>query len=219
MFWNLAAPLYNVIAYPFCVSLLIYLLWPLIRCLRRLRRGESVDEATLLYCRRRLVNFPFIQLIINPLAWMPGAFFFPWMITRFGGPHELHESEEIWWQFSLSFLVSTVFTTVQTFFMLQTYLTTYMYPDFFKDARPERVAGIIEIPFNIRLIMLWVAIALMPLAPLLAVTANFYTERDAMRIPYWFPLGLTVVSVLSGGSIFWLVGRDLWRWMHCRAGP
>jgi hypothetical protein len=80
VFWNQAAPLYDVVAYPLCFALLFYLVWPMMRCLRKLRRGESIDPAHLNYCRRWLVNFPLIQLFLNPIGWLPCAVFFPWMI-------------------------------------------------------------------------------------------------------------------------------------------
>ena len=211
VFWNQAAPLYNVIAYPSCFALLFYLVWPMMRCLLKLRRGETIDPAHLNYCRRRLVNFPLIQLFLNPIGWLPGAVFFPWMICTYGGTHE---AGKIWLQFGVSFVVSTVFTTVQTFFIIQSFLTAYLYPDFFKDARPEEVPGINSIPFVVRLVMLWLAVAIMPLLALLAVALNFAGDGDDPHLLYWFGPGLLLVSALSGGGIFWLVGRDLWRWIH-----
>ena len=210
-FEDIAVPLYNVVAYPLFGAIFFYLLWPMMRCLSRLRRGEAVDPATLQSCRRRLVNLPFIQLCLNPLAWLPGMIFFPWFICTFGSANNAHE---IWAHFAVSFLVSTFFTTVQTFFIIQSFLTTYLYPDFFKDARPEEVPGIISIPFNVRLAMMWGAVALMPMIAILAVAVSFPRRPADYLAYYWFAGGLVVVSALSGGGIFWLVGHDLWRWIY-----
>jgi adenylate cyclase len=207
-FWDIAAPVYNVVAYPLCFSILIYLIWPMIRCLRQLRRGETVDPAFLELCQRRLINLPIVQLRVNPLGWLPGIVIFPWIIIACGGPKN---ADRIWLQFLVSFGVSTVFTTVQTFFLLQAYLTAYMYPDFFKTTRPETVPGIIAIPFMVRLVMLWAAVALMPMFALLAVALNF------TQAFFWFAWGLLAVSAVSGGGIFWLVGRDLWRWIDLQS--
>jgi adenylate cyclase len=192
------------------IGLLIYLLWPTMRCLRQLRRGQSVDPDRLQAARRRLVNFPFIQLIINPIAWLPGAVFFPWLVCGLGG---WEHAGVIWLQFGVSFVVSTIFTTVQTFFVIQSFLTAYLYPDFFKDTRPESVPGIISIPFALRLVMLWFAVAIMPLVALLVVALNFVGDNKNEQILYWLGPGLVAVSALSGGGIFWLVGRDLWHWI------
>jgi adenylate cyclase len=210
-FWDVAAPLYNVIAYPFFLVLLFYLFRPMMSCLPRLRRGESIDADELQYSRRRLVNFPFIQLVLNPVAWLPGVVFFPWIICTFGSPKD---AGWIWLQFAVSFVVSTVFTTVQTFFIIQSYLTAYLYADFFKDTRPETVPGIYSIPFGLRLVMMWGAVALMPLVALLAVALNFVGDSDNEDVLWWLGPGLVLVSALSGGGIFWLMGGDLWRWIH-----
>ena len=211
-FWDLAAPLYNFVAYPLCLGLGFTAVWPLVRGLRQLRQGARIDPGFLLHCRRRLVNLPVIQLLLNPLGWAPGAVFFPWMITTFGGTDH---AGTIWAQFAISFLVSTVFTTAQTFFVLQAYVTAYLYPDFFQDARPEDVPGMISIPFNVRLAMLFLAVALMPMIALLTVALNLISGDDAHRLSlYSFAIGLVVISTASGGGIFWLVGRDLWSWMH-----
>ena len=210
-FWNLAAPAYNLIAYPVFFVWLLYLLRPMRLCLRRLRAGETVEAGHLESCRRRLVNFPIIQLILNPIAWLPGAVIFPWIICAVGG---MHQAATIWLQFALSFVVSTVFTTVQTFFIIQSFLTAYLYADFFKDSRPEAVPGIISIPFTFRLVMLWLAVAIMPLVALMVVALNFVGDSANKDVLYWFGPGLVLVSALSGGGIFWLVGRDLWRWIH-----
>jgi adenylate cyclase len=176
-----------------------------------LRRGDAVDPAFLQFCRRRLVNLPFIQLLLNPIAWVPGIVFFPWVVCAVGGSHN---AGTIWIQFAVSFLVSTVFTTVQTFFIVQSFLTAYLYPDFFKDARPEAVPGIMSIPFSVRLVMLWFAVALMPLIALLVVALNFVGDNENETVLYWLGPGLVAVSALSGGGIFWLVGRDLRRWIQ-----
>ncbi|MBM3995355.1 MAG: HAMP domain-containing protein [Planctomycetes bacterium] len=210
-FWDVAAPLYNVIAYPMFFCLLFYLLWPMISCLKRLQQGEAIPADELEACRRRLVNFPAIQLALNPIAWAPGIVFFPWIICAVGGDDNVGW---IWRQFAISFVVSTIFTTVQTFFIIQSFLTAYLYPEFFKDARPENVPGIIAIPFTVRLFMLWAAVALMPMVAILAVALNFADRRGDPSFLYWFGLGMLAVSALSGGGIFWLVGRDLWRWIQ-----
>ncbi|MBI2804051.1 MAG: adenylate/guanylate cyclase domain-containing protein [Planctomycetes bacterium] len=207
-FWLIAAPIYNVLAYGLCLCLMLYLIWPIRPCLRNLRTGKTVDPNLLRFCQRRLINLPIIQLIVNTLGWAPGAVFFPWIVLGFGGPDSPKSAQWIWSQFAVSFLVSTVFTTVQTFFILQSFLTAYLYPEFFKDTRPEDVPGAISVPFTARLLMMWFAVAVMPLIALLAVTLNFMSDTQ------WFAIGLVAISAVSGGGIFRLVGRDLWRWMH-----
>ncbi len=206
-FRDVAAPIYNVVAYP--LGFLILLIWisPLIRCLGKLRREEPIEPAYLQRCQRRLINLPILQLIVNTGAVLPGAVFFPFIVTTFG---DSENAASVWWKFIVSFVISTVFMTVQTFFILQSYLTAYLYPDFFKDTRPELVPGIVQIAFRVRLIMLWAAVAFMPMIALLVVALDFTPGRPELM---WFAVGLVVISAISGGGIFSLVGGDLRRWM------
>src|SRR5947209_1577034 len=76
-FWDVAAPLYNAFAYPLCIGIFFCFIWPLIRCLWKLRRGTAIEPAYLQFCQRRLINLPIAQLIINPLGWLPGMIIFP----------------------------------------------------------------------------------------------------------------------------------------------
>src|SRR5262249_7992955 len=151
-------------------------------------------------------------LIINTCAVLPGAVFFPFIITTFGSSTE---SGRIWYQFIVSFAISTVFMTVQTFFLLQSYLTAYLYPEFFRDARPESVPGIVQIAYWVRLLMMWAAVALMPLVALLfvviSVTVGGKQDIEQLKL---FSIGLVAISAVSGVAIFWLVGQDLRRWIH-----
>ena len=74
-FWEVAAPIYNFVVYPLCFFIMLYLLSPMMRCLKKMRRGETVDPAFLQFCQRRLINLPIVQLIINTCAVLPGACF------------------------------------------------------------------------------------------------------------------------------------------------
>ena len=207
-FWDHAVPIYNAVAWPTCVAAIFYVLWPLMRCLGQLRRGEIVEPAFLEFCRRRLVNFPIFLLLLNLIGMLPGAFIFPWVITAKGGTEK---ADDIWLHFTISFFISAVFTTAQTFFLLQSFLTAYLYPDFFKVTRPDAVPGVINIPFTLRLVMLWIAIVLMPLIGLLTVALTIDRNNPEHQM---FAVGVGVASALSGAAIFWLVGRDLWGWIQ-----
>ena len=145
VFTNIAFPIYNVLAYTLGVSLTLWLLVPLSRCRNRLRAGLPVPPAKLELARKRLVNLPFYQVCINFLGWLPGTIFFPLLICGLGSNHE---ATLIWLQFVLSFLISALLTTAQTFFLLEWFLIRYFYADFFQDARPAAVHGAIRVPFG-----------------------------------------------------------------------
>lgn len=208
VFHNIALPFYNVVAYPVCLGLMIILIFPLARCWWAMRRGQAIPSANLEFCRRRLVNFPFIQVILNLLGWLPGAIFFPAVVCGLGGSHE---AGEIWKRFGISFVISGVYATAQTFFVMEWFLVAVLYPDFFRDARPAEVRGVVRIPFGFRMAGLWLAVGVMPLA---AVTAIAYYAEPGRQ---WPTLIVAMVGVLSGMFIFGLVRSDIRHWIKVHA--
>jgi adenylate cyclase len=218
-FWHTVL-VYNLVAYPICVALIVALLWPLARCRRQLLGGGPVDPELLARCQRRLVNLPALQVCINFLGWIPGAVVFPLGI-RLLGRGEI--SGAIWWQFAVSFLVSALLTTVQTYFLVEAFLFKYVYPDYFRDARPAAIeGGVFRITFRQRMILYWVAVALVPLTALLVVELNA-TPQLAKEHPEWLDdlrrlaLGVTVVGVVSSAVIGAITGRTLLSWLKAHA--
>ncbi|MCI0684783.1 MAG: HAMP domain-containing protein [Gemmataceae bacterium] len=208
VFNNLALPLYNLIAYPVCLGVMIALIFPLARCRRRQQLGAAIPDAELEFCRRRLVNFPFIQVIINFLGWIPGAICFPALVCGLGGNHEAFE---IWKRFGISFVISAVYATAQTFFLMEWFLVAVLYPDFFRDSRPGQVQGVVRIPFGVRMTGLWLAVGVMPLA---AVTAIAYYGQPGREWPTVLVAG---AGLLSGLLIFGVVRSDIGHWIAVHA--
>jgi adenylate cyclase len=211
IFWQVAAPIYNFLAYPICLAITVYLLWPLVGCRRDLLAGQRIEPTRLEFCRRRLVNLPYYLLVVNFLGWFPGAFFFPAIICWLGGTHE---ALWIWVQFFLSFFVAALFTTVQTFFILEAFLTRFLYPDFFADARPAEVEGVHHISFRTRLRLLWMAVAVMPLVALLVVAGNFLSplhDKGELVLLAW---AVGLVGAFFGGFIFWIGGYNILQWIR-----
>lgn len=211
VFWEVAAPWYNVFAYPLGVAAMVWLLYPLMQRRKHLIRGQPVDPGGLARCRRRVVALPVWQMGVNAVVWLPGAVHFPWIVTAVGGPHR---AGDIWLHFAISFFVSTLLTTAQTFFLLEWFLTRYFYEDFFRDARPAEVEGVLRISLHWRLFLFWGAVAVVPLLALLAVAWNI--PETAHQQESWFYLfgGVALVGLASGSLIFYLVGRDLRVWVH-----
>ncbi len=210
-FWRVASPLYNSLAYPLCLSMMVYLIWPLMRCRQRLLAGQAVSADQLAFCRRRLLNLPAFQVMVNFLGWFPSGIFLPLVVCAVGGTHE---AGHIWLQFLISVSVTAVFTTAQTFFILEGHLITNLYPEFFEDARPADISGVWRIPFYTRLIGLWLAVAIMPLIAVVAILLNIDPERGNYEILARVAVAVALLGTASGGVIFRIVGRDLRTWLH-----
>jgi adenylate cyclase len=214
-FWQIVW-IYNLVAYPLCLALMVVILRPLARCRRHLCGGGPVSPGLLARCQRRLINLPGLQVCVNFLGWLPGAVVFPLGIGLLGGWKDIGP---IWGQFAVSFVVSALLTTVQTYFLLEAFLFKYIYPDFFRQDRPaDVVGGVFRISFRQRMILYWVAVALVPLTALLVVELNSSKEHinwldDLRRLA----LGVTAVAVVSSAIIGAVTGRTLLSWMKAHA--
>ena len=202
---------YNLLAYPVCLAVVVvWLFRPLARCLDDLRAGNPVRPARLENCRRLLVNLPYYQVLINALGWAPGAVVFPLGICLLGG---WHNATYIWIQFVVSFLVSTLLTTSQTFFSLEWFIVRILYPDFFRDARPAEVIGAHRVPFWVRMFLFWLTVTVVPMGALLTVALNFTEANRNFDELYTLAIGVFVVAGGSAGVIALMVGENLRRWL------
>ncbi|MBI3407424.1 MAG: adenylate/guanylate cyclase domain-containing protein [Planctomycetes bacterium] len=211
IFWNVAGPVYNVAAYPFCLALMIYFVHPLLRCRRALLAGQPIPPEQLTACQRRLLNLPALQVALNFLGWIPGALFFPLVITTLGGATQAFA---IWCQFGISFAVSAIFTTAQTFFLIEGHLMANLYPDFFRDSRPADIQGVLRIPLMTRLLVLWLGVAVMPMVSVLLIALSFRPAHMKHFEMAAATLAVAVLGISVGGFIFFMVGRDLHRWLQ-----
>jgi class 3 adenylate cyclase len=206
VFQGVAIPLYNALAYPICLGVTLYLFWPMRRCLRLLRAGEPVEPGFMEFCRRRVINLPCLQLWVNAWGWLPGAVFFPAVICAVAGGHNWRT---IFWRFGISFLISAAFTVAQTFFIMQAFLVAYLYPEFFRDTRPEEIRGAWHIPYRWRLLLLWAAVAFVPV---LALFVALYDQEN-----FWLAMSLFLTAAVSSFAIFGLAGQDVLRWVNAHA--
>jgi adenylate cyclase len=214
VFADVGLPAYNLVAYGLGLGLVAYLFWPLSRCRRDLLAGRPVAPGRLEACRRRLVRMPLYALGISLLSWLPGTIFFPLLVCGLGG---MNAAKEIWLHFGVSFVVSTLLTTAQTFFLVEMFQIHYLYRDFFQDARPADFKGGVSLGW--RLALLWLAVAVAPLSALLAVAWNLIQKGGGQEGLWLLAVGVTVVGCASGGLVFWIVGLDLLSWLrlHQRA--
>jgi class 3 adenylate cyclase len=208
-FW-LAVPLYSGLSWIVGLAACAWLVWPVYTYLRAEEGKREMTAALRQRAERRLVNLPVYQLVVNFLLWMPGGAFFPLMIALLGGTEEIGG---IAVQFLLSFLVSAVVTTFQTFVLLERFLVGYLYPRVFTDVRPAEVPGAITLAFQVRLWLVWGAVSLGPIIVLVLITFNlFNNEEEFGFLP--LTIGVIIFGIATGGLIFWLVGQDLAGWLE-----
>lgn len=214
-FWKMVS-FYNFVAYPICLGIVIALLRPLATARRLMAVGAPLTPSLLHRCQRLLINLPFYQVCLNFAGWMVGIVAFPLGIGLLGGWNGIGG---IAGQFAISFVVSAFIATVQTYFILEAFLFTYLYPDFFREDRPADMMGpgLFQIRFAQRLTLYWTSVALMPLVAVLAVVLNIPTGPDLegrMESLRPLALGVGIVGVLSSAVIGMVVSRTLMSWVR-----
>ena len=213
-FTHYALPIYNGVAYPLIFGIWIVVIWPVGRAMRHFRNDEAMTASELLAARRRTINLPAIQVGLNILGWLPGAVLFPLMIVTFGGAENAGLLTR---QFAFSFVLATLFATVQTFVLVEWYLLRVVYPVLFYNARPTDVPGAWTIPFRVRLHLFWGAVGLTPMLAVLAVAFNFDAKAGDWDQLLFLATSMAVVGGVSAYIIMSLVGGDLFRWIKTHA--
>jgi adenylate cyclase len=208
-------PAYNGLGYALGLGLIAGLFGPVARCHRSLREGRQVPAAVLKRWQRRVINLPFYQVVLNFLLWIPGALVFPLGICLLGG---WDGASQIWVQFAVSFTISALLTSVQTFFLVEEFLIAVLYKDFFRDSRPAEVENALRVPFGSRVFLLWASIALMPILALVVVSMNFTSDRiEEFKDLRILSAGVAGVALAITGLLMWMVGGNILKWVRAHA--
>lgn len=206
---------YNLVAYSYCFVAVGLLLRPLARCRRQIRTGQRLTPEEMQKNRCGVVNLPYWIVWLELIGWLPGSVLFPLGICLLA---DWQTGYRIWGQFLVSFGVSALLTTTQTYFCLEAFLIRFFYPDFFRDTRPADVPGAKMLSFPTRIKLFWLTVAFVPLLALLAVTLNFAQEpRPSVDTLEQLAIWLTLVATVSTGWIAWMVGTSLQRWIMAHA--
>jgi adenylate cyclase len=207
-FWQVAVPVYPTIMWVAGMAVMVWMVQPLRTYLLALEGKRPMTDAVKQAAQKLTVNLPWYQLRINFCLWLPGGVVFPALICLFGG------TENGWLiaaQFLMSFLVSALVTTFQTFVLLERFLLVYLYPRVFVDVRPVEVAGARLLPFHRRLRLLWWAVSLGPIVVLALITFNLVHWESRLIL---LTVGVVVFAIYTGREIIRVVGTDLGNWLE-----
>jgi len=128
---------YNVIAYPVCLTLGILVLRPLMKATREIQRWPFWPTSELDRLRRRtLVLGPWIVLLAL-LGWLPGGLFFPLALHLLAGPVGF----DVFGHFLLSFTLSGLIAIIYSYLGVQFVVLRGLYP---RLMHAEQTAGDME---------------------------------------------------------------------------
>lgn len=182
---------YNVIAYPIAVAAWIWIIFSLRDTHARLAAGESIEPALLAAARRRLVHLPWLGAVVSGAGWLLGIPVF--LISLASLPGAL--STPLLWHIPISFLVSAFIAITQSFFLIEIASHRDLFPVFFRDARPDQLAGIYPLSLRARGLM-WVAsVGICPIGSLLLL--DFAPPTPAGH-PVWFAVLVGSIGIAFG---------------------
>jgi hypothetical protein len=125
---------YNLITYSLALILVFWLINPIVRTWRRLRRSEPVPEQELAAVRRRLLSVPGWTVGLSCAGWLPGGLLFPLGIHFFSEPLALSD----WGHFLVSFTISGLIALTYCYLAVDFLVLRVIYPRMWTDPQNLR---------------------------------------------------------------------------------
>jgi len=153
--------LYNVLAYPACLALVVWAVTPVWRGWHALRRGALVSAADAALLRRQVLRLPLVALISSSIGWLPGGVLFPLGLQTLAGSCP----PEVFGHFLVSFTVSGLIALTYSVYAALYVVLRVLYPQCWTDAAGLRRQARAELgPLARRLWVLQLLAGLIPLA-------------------------------------------------------
>jgi serine/threonine protein kinase len=122
-FWRLVVG-YNLVIYPLCLGLLLWMVFPIVRGWRLLSRPDPPDTERIEHTRARALRLPGWCVALSCLGWLPGGIVFPLGLSLLAPP----VSGVVFGHFLLSFTISCLIALTYTLFGVQYVVVRILYP-------------------------------------------------------------------------------------------
>jgi hypothetical protein len=140
---------YNAVVYPLALTIIYFLVAPIVRVWRKLGRAEKVPDLQVHAIRRRLLTLPLWAVGLSCLGWFPGGLLFPLGLAVFAGPVSLQTFNH----FLMSFTISGLIAQTYSYFGVQFVVLRVMYLELWPDGqafRPTAAAELKAVPGRLR---------------------------------------------------------------------
>nr|MDJ0884709.1 methyl-accepting chemotaxis protein [Desulfobacterales bacterium] len=180
---------------------------PIRRYLRRQSAGRPISSNLTRKARRRLLNEPFMLLMVSWSLWLYGTLIYAglfWLSDA--GPLEIHRA--------LFRSLSTGLTTVVVaFFLLESILQKWLAPVFFPRGGLSRISRVMRIRLSVRLGCLLLACNVVPLLSILGASLRIVAvASDRHELANMIRRAIitdTVVFMVVGAFLVFLVARNI----------
>ena len=187
---------YNITVYPLCSWLLIHNLLPLMRAFRGVfQAGERPSTSVL---RMRTLNVSRSITMATTIGWIPGAFWFPFMINMIDGPIP----EGVFWHFQFSFAISWLVALTYTILLVDNILVRVFYPRFWSFADDLRSAPEELMQIRRRMRLVQVMAGLIPLCGAAMIVAIGHVSPSLANYYVFQGLVIGLIVLGMGGFLF-----------------
>ena len=193
---------WNAFAYPAAVVTWVWLILSLRSTYHQLVHGRTIPTDKLDRVRRRLVHLPWYGAAISGVAWLLGSIVFLASLALAGRPM----NPQFFWHFPISFGVSGVIATTQSFFLIELASQWGLFPVFFKNVRPDRLKGIRPISLRMRGLMWAVSASICPIASLLLL---IFAPTSPGTNPQSFAIFVGAIGIAFALFSALLIGRSV----------
>ncbi len=187
----LTVVVYNALVYPAAIAVWMWIIFSLRPVFHALIGGHFVPREKLERARCRLVNLPWIGAAISIAAWLGCIPVFLLALITTGA--QVHS--QLLWHLPISFLVSAFIAVTQTFFLIEIASHWGLFLVFFRDTRPDRVAGAHPPSLRTRGLMWAVSTGVCPIASLLLL---MFAPPSPSTHPQWFAVFVGAVGIAFG---------------------
>jgi adenylate cyclase len=191
---------YNALVFPLAVAMWLGVVFSLRKHCRQLIAGTPCGGVDLDCARRRLVHLPWLGALISGIAWLLCIPVF--LISLSAVAHGL--SAALLWHLPISFAVSAFIAVTQSFFLIELASHQWLFPVFFRDVRPDRLAGIHPLSLRGRGLMWAISAGVCPIGSLILMA---FAPPSPGSDPVWFELVVGTVGISFGLWSAWLISR------------
>jgi adenylate cyclase len=182
---------YNFVVYPIGVFLWLSRIFSFRDLFHRLCAGLSVDSASLVTTRRRLIHLPWFAAAICGVAWFLCIPVFIGALLHVQNPLD----PRLVMHLPISFCVSGFIAVTHSFFLVE--LASYwgLFPVFFRGERADLTPNVFTLSLRGRGMLWAVSASICPIASLLLL---MFAPRSPTINPEWFAVFVGVVGIAFG---------------------
>jgi adenylate cyclase len=198
---------YNLVVFPIAIAAWVAAVLALRGPLAELKAGRPLPAAKLDWCRRRVVDLPWIGALVSGVPWLLCVpVFFLSLIAVGEGLDPM-----LWWHLPISFGVAGLMSVTESYFLIEVVSHRTLFPYFFQEGRADLTPGLRALSLRGHGALWMLSGGVCPIAALLLLE---FAPPAPGTDPRWFAAFVGLGGVCFGLSTAWLIGELFVRPIH-----